>query len=70
MTRHARPAAELQRAQLVRHAADALCLVAMLAVILAAVLVYGVEPGETRQTEQMYPAQIDGEPLEIEGLNP
>lgn len=41
MTRQARPAAELQRAQRIRQTADLFALVAMLAVILAAVLLYG-----------------------------
>lgn len=41
MNRHARPIAEYQRAERIRHALDALMLVAMAAVILALVLVYG-----------------------------
>lgn len=63
---HARPLAEHQRAQLIRHAADAAGLAAMFAVILAAVLLYGPDPAISPQTEQMAPAQIDGAPLEIE----
>lgn len=62
MIRQARPAAELRRAQAVRHVADAALLVAMFAVILAVVLVYAPPPGETRQTERTYHAQSHGEP--------
>lgn len=44
MIRHARPRAEYDRAQRIRHAADGLALVAMLAVIAALCLVYGAQP--------------------------
>lgn len=68
MTRQARPLAEHQRAQRIRQTADAArlvaALVAMFAVILAAVLLYGPDPGETRQTEQTTHAQSHGAPLE------
>ncbi len=41
MIRHARPLTEYRRAQRVRQAADAVLLVALFAVILAACLIYG-----------------------------
>lgn len=59
---HARPMAEHNRAVRVRHAASAACLVAMFAVVLAAVLLFGAEEPKSSQTEHMAPAQIDGAP--------
>lgn len=67
--RHARPMTAHERARQDRpdyEPVQLLLFVLLIAAILAAGAVTGPMPGETRQTEQTYRAQINGAPLETE----